>query len=57
MQAVGTTDSLDPDRLALEADTLLGGVEAWRSQQKPHIDAMRRESRLPAQQIVRLMRI
>jgi len=56
-QPVGTTDALDPERLAAEADRLLGSVEQWRSRHKPHIDAMRSQSRLPAQQIVRSLRI
>ncbi len=56
-QPVGTTDSLDPERLASEADQLLDGVDAWRDRQKPRIDAMRSQSRLPAQQIVRFLRI
>lgn len=55
-QAVGSTDALDPARLAGEAERLLAGADAWRAVHRTRIDAMRRESRLPAQHIVRCLR-
>ena len=56
-QAVGSTDALDPTRLADAAQRLLDGGDAWRMAHKPLIDEMQREAQRPAQQIVDSLRI
>lgn len=56
-RAVGSTDALEPEALAAEAERLLDGRDAWRQARGPVIAEMQRESRTPAQHIVQLLRI
>jgi len=56
-QSAGDTDRLIPAHLASAAAHLLDGADQWRDAKRKQIDAMRAQSRLPAQQIVRSLRI
>ena len=56
-QAVGSTDSLDPTRLASEAERMLDSADDWREAQQARIKTMQSEAHRPAQQIVQYLRI
>jgi len=54
---VGSCDDLDAGRLAREAERLLDEGDAWREAKRETLERLRRESRLPAQHLVRHLRI
>lgn len=53
----GSTEEMDPSRLAQEASRFLDGADAWRADKRPLLVRLQRESRLPAQHIVQFLRI
>lgn len=56
LAASGSTDALDPAALAGEAHRLLADPAAWRAACAGKVDEMRQNSRIPAKQIVQLLR-
>lgn len=56
LQAIGTTDELDPELFADAACSLLDNPDAWRSQHGPAIDLLKKQSQQPAQQIIAKLR-
>jgi polysaccharide pyruvyl transferase CsaB len=55
--AVGSTDGLDASLLARQANRLLDEADGWREAKRETLVRLQRESRLPAQHIVRRLRI
>jgi polysaccharide pyruvyl transferase CsaB len=53
----GSTDGLDAGLLAREAVRLLDDANGWRDAKRETLERLQRESRLPAQHIVRRLRI
>lgn len=53
---VGTTEELDPRILAAEGERLLQEAEAWRRTRATQILELKREARVPAQQIAEFLR-
>lgn len=53
---VGSTEQLDPTAVSDAALRLLDNTPAWRAEHHDAIEAMRTQSRQPAQQIIRLLR-
>jgi len=53
----GSCDDLDAAALARETERLLDGADAWREAKRETLERLRREARLPAQHIVRQLRI
>jgi polysaccharide pyruvyl transferase CsaB len=54
---VGTTDALDPQRFALEAERLLDDPDGWRSSAAPALARLSEEAVRPAQQIADFFRL
>lgn len=52
MDAVGTTDALNPDLLAGEASFLLNNRDAWRQEKEPMIQHLKEQANEPAKLII-----
>lgn len=55
--AVGSTDALSPEALAHAIEGKIGSADAWRISARKAIADLQRQARIPAQQIVRELRI
>jgi polysaccharide pyruvyl transferase WcaK-like protein len=56
-RAVGTTEELDPDELADQADRILRNPQLWHGDTDPQIIRLKQEAARPAQQIIDYIRI
>ncbi|CAM3348591.1 polysaccharide pyruvyl transferase CsaB [Paenibacillus lupini] len=56
LDAIGTTEELDPVAFADSAEVLLDNPEAWKEKHREAIERLRQQSQQPAQQIAQLLR-
>ncbi|MFC5653099.1 polysaccharide pyruvyl transferase CsaB [Paenibacillus solisilvae] len=57
IQPIGTTESLDPSSFVSEMNRMLDDPAAWRANHQASINKLKQEARVPAKQIVKLLRL